>query len=73
MPSWFNVVLNDIQPSQLVNVISENQKGKTHMDKAALPATVSDLLIPFLHLIDKEVMITRIEIDNHSGKNRVLK
>jgi len=66
-------VLNDIHPSQLVIVMSENQKGKAHMDKAALLATVSDLLIPFFHLMDKEVMITRIEIDNHSGNNRVLK
>ena len=49
MPNCVNVVLNDIQPSKLVIAISENQKGKTKKVNAALPATLSDLLIILLY------------------------
>ena len=73
MLSWFNVVLSDIQPNQLVDAMTENQNGKVQIDKAALPAIISDLLIFFLHLSDKNEMITKIIIDNHSGNSRELK
>ena len=73
MLSWFNVVLSDIQPNQLVDAMTENQKGKVQIDKAALPAIISDLLIFFLHLSDKNEMITKIIIDNHSDNSRELK
>jgi len=66
-------VLSDIQPNQLVDAMTENQKGKVQIDKAALPAIISDLLIFFLHLSDKNEMITKIIIDNHSGNSRELK
>ena len=72
MPNSVNVVLNDIQPSQLEIAISENQKGKAQKVNAALTATLSDLLIFFLHCMDKEVIIIRIVIDNHSGNSREL-
>ena len=72
MPNCVNVVLNDIQPSKLVIAISENQKGKTKKVNAALPATLSDLLIFLLHCMVKEVIIIRSVMDNHSGNSREL-
>ena len=66
------MVLNDIQASQLEIAISENQKGKAQKVNAALTATLSDLLIFFLHCMVKEVIIIRIVIDNHSGNSREL-
>ena len=66
-------MLSDIQPNQLVDAMTENQKGKVQIDKAALPAIISDLLIFFLHLSDENEMITKIIIDNHSGNSRELK
>ena len=66
------MLLNDIQASQLEIAISENQKGKAQKVNAALHATLSDLLIFFLHCMVKVVMIIRIVIDSHSGNSREL-